>query len=185
MCVLGGNGLLSAKRIYGLVDDMYQANVLSLLAISDAQNAVVDVRVAMLRVIVEPAIKGTSERVRAALSKEAAAWSAYYPSKVNSDQERSAANAYMSERAKTLPLIEKELAMIKAGDQPDELKRLQIEVVGPAIGQLATSMDELARINVVQARSAAGMASDSYARTRYVSTGTDCGTHDELRPCLS
>ncbi|NII54011.1 methyl-accepting chemotaxis protein [Luteibacter sp. SG786] len=170
ICFLGGSGVVGVKNTYALVQGMYQSNVMSMMAVTEAQKSIVDVRVAMLRAIVDPTIKETGNRVRAGLDREAAAWGRYYPSKVTSDEERKAAEAYVAEREKTLPLVNTELAMIEAG-KTDEVKKMQIDVVGPAIGRLADRIDELAGINSKQANAASVAAGDSYVRTRYISLG--------------
>ena len=170
ICFLGGSGVVGVKNTYALVQGIYQSNVMSMMAVNEAQKAIVDIRVTMLRAIVDPTIKETGKRVRADIDKEAAAWGRYYPSKVTSDDERKAAEAYIGERKKTLSLIEAELAMIEAG-KTDEVKKMQIEVVGPAVGRLADRIDELASINSKQADAASVAAGKSYARTRYISLG--------------
>ncbi|MGN6093734.1 MAG: methyl-accepting chemotaxis protein [Luteibacter jiangsuensis] len=170
ICFLGGSGVVGVKNTYALVEGIYQSNVMSMMAVTEAEKAVVDIRVALLRAIVDPSIKETGQRVRANIDREAAAWGRYYPAKVTSDEERKAAEAYIAEREKTLPLVSTELAMIEAG-KTDEVKKMQIDVVGPAIARLASRIDELVRINNKQADAAAVAAETSYARTRYISLG--------------
>lgn len=170
MCFLGGSGLMGVRNTYRLVQDIYQSNVLSMMDVATAQKAIVDVRIAMLRVIVDPTLTETAGRVKDDLAKESTAWARYYRFGIDSDEERKAVDAYLAERAKALPLVDKGLAMIGAG-QADDARKFQIDVVGPAIGRLADRIDVLARINADQAHDAATRAGVSYARTRYVSLG--------------
>ncbi|MDF4005121.1 methyl-accepting chemotaxis protein [Luteibacter sp. PPL552] len=167
MLFLGGDGLLGVKTTYGLVRDIYQSNVLSILAVSDTEQDVVDERIALNRAIVDPSVHATVERIHTDAAKEAEAWARYYPANISSPEERKAAEAYIAERTAAMPLVEKDAALLDAG-KTEEARQLLIGTTAAALGRMASRIDDLVRINTRQARVASETASDSYAHTRNV-----------------
>ncbi|WP_185754375.1 methyl-accepting chemotaxis protein [Luteibacter sp. 9135] len=168
MLVLGGTGLEGVKKVHVLADEMYTSNVTSMMQIAEVKQAILNERVAFLRAIVDPTLGGIGQRIHAESDKEAKAWARYYPAHVSSTEERQAADAYLAERTKSLPVVEKEISLLEAG-KLDEVRQLQIQVAGPALGRLAEKMDVLAGINARQAGEAATFANDSYVKTRNLS----------------
>ncbi|MDY1547944.1 methyl-accepting chemotaxis protein [Luteibacter sahnii] len=171
MLVLGGVGLLGVKKTYALADAMYEANVVSIMNVAEAKQSIVNQRLALLRAIADPKLGGTAQRVHEAMTKEAAAWARYYPAKISSAEERQAAEAYIAERQKATPLVEKEIALLEAG-KIDDVRLMQVGVVGPALGQLVERMDALAGMNSIKASQAATDAEARYVATRNLSVGS-------------
>lgn len=165
--VLGTDSLVGIGDTYKLVQDIYGSNVLSMVEVGDTERAVVDERLALNRGIIDPTIHTTLERIRADEAKEAAAWAAYYPSKVSSDDERAAADAYVALRRTALPLVEQEAALLDAGSN-EVARQLHLAKVSGPMGKMGDRIDELVKINARQAAAAVGSAGDSYAHTRLV-----------------
>ncbi|SFW23496.1 methyl-accepting chemotaxis protein [Luteibacter sp. UNCMF366Tsu5.1] len=171
ICFLGVSGVVGVKKTYSLVEEIYKSNVLAILDLTTAQKSVVDLRVALLRRILDPNLKETGKRLKDDFANESAAWTRFHSANISSDEERKLAEAYIAERAKTYPLIDKELAMLEEGRPTEEIQRMQVDVVGPAIGRLSSYADELVRVNTEQANDAAKQAEERYADTRYLSIG--------------
>ncbi|MDF4005020.1 methyl-accepting chemotaxis protein [Luteibacter sp. PPL552] len=170
MLFLGADGLLGTKKTYALAQDIYEANVKSIIDVSETQRAVVDARIALNHAIVDPSVRDTGDRIRANIAREAASWSRYYPTKVDAEDEQKAAEAYIAERKATMPLVEKSAALLDAG-KTAEARDLLIGSVAPGLGRMASRMDDLVQINTKQAQEASEAAGASYATTRNISVG--------------
>src|SRR5579875_3626954 len=137
--ILGVVGILGVRDTFGLVQSIYRSNLLSIVAVGEAQHAIVDERLALNRAIIDPSTKATLERISADEAKEKAAWARYYPSNVSSDSEKALADRYIALLAAAMPLVEEESQLLDAG-KTDEARKLHIAKASGALNDASAQI---------------------------------------------
>ncbi|WP_243049896.1 methyl-accepting chemotaxis protein [Dyella sp. RRB7] len=162
--VVGLVGLFGVRATYRLVDDMYHANVLAIVAVSDARSAIVDDRLALNRSLIDPRQRDVMKKIKADALRLDAAWKRYYPGMVSSDAERASAKEFESLRADIGPLVEHEAELLDAG-KTDEARQLHVGQVADGMGKATAIIDRLIAINEKQSEASAASAAQRYAST--------------------
>jgi len=165
--ILGVVAILGVRHTFGLVQSIYRSNLLAIVAVGEAQHAIVDERIALNRAIVDPSTTSTLERINADEAKEKEAWARYYPANLSDSNEKVLADRYIALRASAIPLVDEESRLLDAG-KTDEARKLHIAKASGALHDASAQIDKLMEENVRQASVAEVGAENNYHVTRNV-----------------
>ncbi len=162
--VVGLVGLFGVRATYTLVDDMYNANVVAIVAVSEVRTAIIDDRLALNRSLIDPSQRDVVKKFMANQARLDVAWHRYYPDLVSSAEERVAAHEFELLRAEVGPLVQHEAQLLDAG-KTDEARQLHIGKVADGMTKATATMDRLISINEKLAQASAAEAARHYTNT--------------------
>lgn len=152
--LVGGVNMHSLHRIGSDVEVLYTDGLVPLVAVSNVQATVFKNRTAInhaLLVFSSEETKSARAKVEENFKLIERDWSSYFPSHVDSEQERGAAQVFLRDSADVQRLIAKELTLMDEGRRQEAID-LMVTTLGPALGKEADSIDAIVRINEQQAR---------------------------------
>ncbi|MGF6492162.1 methyl-accepting chemotaxis protein [Luteibacter sp. 621] len=163
--VVGITGIIGVARTFGSAEDIYQSNLLSIVHVVAARQQLIDERLALNRGFADPTARGFVDRIGKDVAAEQSEWNRYYPALLSSDEERKAADAYISLRAKATELAMQEARVLDKGNTEDA-RAIHLGSTADALDKAADAIDALIRINEAQAADSYAEATAGYARTR-------------------